>query len=174
MVLLKGCVGKHDFLNFQLVPGDTACTIGTNQLFQICTSIDQGGWSAPILRGQFACPASHEPPSGNYQVDRLTDKAETAMESPGTVFQRTPCQFSKNFKGAIRPIDGQLLFSSIDWLALFTKAPTHVSCSASVDCKSSENKVYAIGNEGSCTKSGISLRKGVLLIGPVGAGKHHS
>jgi DNA replication protein DnaC len=31
--------------------------------------------------------------------------------------------------------------------------------------------VYAIGDQGSCSKSGISLRKGILLIGPVGAGK---
>lgn len=27
--------------------------------------------------------------------------------------------------------------------------------------------VYAIGDQASCTKSGISLRKGILLIGPV-------
>ncbi|KOH44888.1 P-loop NTPase family protein [Sunxiuqinia dokdonensis] len=31
--------------------------------------------------------------------------------------------------------------------------------------------VYAINDQESCTKSGLSLRKGILLIGPVGAGK---
>ena len=31
--------------------------------------------------------------------------------------------------------------------------------------------VYAIGDQESCAKYGISLRKGILLIGPVGAGK---